>query len=118
VSLKDDLGFFPQYKAVYLYRLGVPKKAVTALNSIAGTIDEAAMVKLNAEAEKTKDYVAAANLYFKQHKEMGSAPKPQTTSGRSCSPRPGSTWCSLAFPSLSRCCSASRSGLGPPGRGR
>ena len=70
VSLKDDLGFFPQYKAVYLYRLSVPKKAVEALNSTAGTLDESAMTKLNAEAERTKNYVAAANLYFKQHKEM------------------------------------------------
>jgi osmoprotectant transport system permease protein len=65
VVLQDDLGFFPQYKAVYLYRLAIPEKAVQALNSTAGTIDDLAMTKLNSEAEKTKDYVAAANIYLK-----------------------------------------------------
>ncbi|MHB8635581.1 MAG: glycine betaine ABC transporter substrate-binding protein [Fimbriimonadaceae bacterium] len=78
VSLKDDLGFFPQYKAVFLYRLTIPAKAVDALNSIAGLIDESDMVKLNAEAEKTKDYVAAANMFFRQHKETGVAAEAST----------------------------------------
>jgi osmoprotectant transport system permease protein len=62
--LKDDLGFFPLYRAVYLYRLTLPKKAVDALNSLAGTIDEAKMIAMNAEAEKTHDYAEAASTYF------------------------------------------------------
>ncbi|HLK15318.1 MAG TPA: glycine betaine ABC transporter substrate-binding protein [Fimbriimonadaceae bacterium] len=70
-SLKDDLGFFPKYRAVYLYRLGIPAKAVKALNSIAGTIDEPEMIKLNAAAESSKNYVAAANQYFEEHKGVG-----------------------------------------------
>ncbi len=78
VSLQDDLHFFPQYKSVFVYRLAIPAKAVSALNSIAGTIDESAMVDLNAKAEQSKDYVAAANGYFAAHAEKGvkAAPTP------------------------------------------
>jgi osmoprotectant transport system permease protein len=64
VTLQDDLGYFPQYKAVYLYRLNMPRRALDALNSLAGTIDEEKMVRLNAEAERTKNYAQAASLYF------------------------------------------------------
>jgi osmoprotectant transport system permease protein len=64
VTLRDDLGYFPQYKAVYLYRLNMPPRALAALNALAGTIDEDKMVRLNAEAERTKDYAKAAALYF------------------------------------------------------
>ncbi|MGZ4984924.1 MAG: glycine betaine ABC transporter substrate-binding protein [Chthoniobacterales bacterium] len=64
VALQDDLHFFPQYKAVYLYQLSLGQEAVAALNSIAGTLDEARMIRLNAEAERTKDYGRAADLYF------------------------------------------------------
>jgi osmoprotectant transport system permease protein len=64
VVLKDDKGFFPLYKAVFLYRIGLPEKAVTALRKMEGTIDETRMTRLNAEAEKTKNYTLAASLYF------------------------------------------------------
>lgn len=64
VVLQDDLGFFPQYKAVFLYRLDLPAKAVAALNALAGTIDDRRMTELNAAAEKSKNYAAAAALYF------------------------------------------------------
>ncbi|HEY0790352.1 MAG TPA: ABC transporter permease subunit, partial [Chthoniobacterales bacterium] len=64
VVLEDDLHFFPQYKAVFLYRLNLDPRAVAALESIAGTLDEGRMTRLNAEAERTKDYGRAAALYF------------------------------------------------------
>jgi osmoprotectant transport system permease protein len=64
VVLKDDKNFFPQYKAVFLYRLDMPKPAQDALQKLSGTIDEEKMTRLNAEAEKTKDYVLAAASYF------------------------------------------------------
>lgn len=66
VVLEDDLGFFPQYKAVFLYRLDLPTKVPEILNSMAETINEDTMVKLNARAEEEgqQDYVAAANLYL------------------------------------------------------
>jgi osmoprotectant transport system permease protein len=64
VVLEDDLQFFPQYKAVFLYRLTLPPNIITVLRSLEGTLDENRMVKLNAEAERTKNYARAADLYF------------------------------------------------------
>ncbi|MGI9088269.1 MAG: glycine betaine ABC transporter substrate-binding protein [Chthoniobacterales bacterium] len=67
VALIDDLGFFPQYKAVFLFRLSLPSGAIDALQKISGTLDEARMIRLNAEAEHTKNYARAADLYFGDH---------------------------------------------------
>lgn len=64
VVLEDDRNFFPQYKAVYLYRLDSPGKLPEILGLVAGTINEDQMTRLNAAAESSKDYVAAANLYL------------------------------------------------------
>ncbi|MCC6484481.1 MAG: ABC transporter permease subunit [Armatimonadetes bacterium] len=64
IVLKDDLGFFPQYKAVFLYRLSAPEKAIQTVESLSGTISEEKMIQLNAEAERTKNYARAAGLYF------------------------------------------------------
>ena len=64
IVLDDDLHFFPQYKAVFLYRLGTDHRAVAALEKLAGTLDETRMTRLNAEAERTKNYALAAALYF------------------------------------------------------
>ncbi len=66
VVLDDDLHFFPRYKAVFLYRLDMDSRAVAALETLVGTIDEARMTRLNAEAERTKDYALAAALFFGQ----------------------------------------------------
>ena len=66
IVLDDDLHFFPQYKAMFLYRLDMDNRAVAALEKLAGTIDEARMRHLNSEAERTKDYTYAAALYFGQ----------------------------------------------------
>jgi osmoprotectant transport system permease protein len=65
VALEDDLQFFPQYKAVFLYRLTLPAKAVDALRGLEGTLDEKRMIRLNVEAERTKNYARAADLYFR-----------------------------------------------------
>jgi osmoprotectant transport system permease protein len=64
VALQDDLSFFPKYKAVFLYRLAMPAKAIDALQKLAGTIDEAKMILMNAAAKKTKNYAQAASIYF------------------------------------------------------
>ena len=66
VALQDDLAFFPRYKAVFLYRLDLPPKVVAALRTLEVTLDEKRMIRLNAEAERTKNYARAADLYF-QH---------------------------------------------------
>jgi osmoprotectant transport system permease protein len=64
VTLEDDLQFFPRYEAVFLYRLSLPAPVVTALHTLEGTLDETRMIRLNAEAERTRNYTRAANLYF------------------------------------------------------
>ena len=64
IALEDDLDFFPDYQAVFLYRLDLEPAALRALESLAGTLDEARMIQLNEAAELTRDYAAAADLYF------------------------------------------------------
>ena len=64
VALEDDRQFFPRYQAVFLFRLSLPTSAITALRKLEGTIDEQRMIRLNAEAERTKDYTRAARSYF------------------------------------------------------
>jgi osmoprotectant transport system permease protein len=52
--LVDDRGYFPRYDAVVLYRLDVPERypaAWAAMRELAGTIDEQAMIAMNARAE-------------------------------------------------------------------
>ena len=75
VVLRDDLHFFPEYKAVFLYRLSLDPRAVEALNHF-GKIDEAKMTALNAAAEQTKNYAYAASLYFNAAPD-GIAPRSQ-----------------------------------------
>jgi osmoprotectant transport system permease protein len=53
-TLVDDLGYFPRYDAVVLYRMDVPQRfpaAWAAMNKLAGTIDEKTMIAMNARAE-------------------------------------------------------------------
>jgi osmoprotectant transport system substrate-binding protein/osmoprotectant transport system permease protein len=64
VILEDDLRFFPKYEAVFLFRLSTPPDAIGALRRLEGTLDEKRMIRLNAEAERTRNYTVAANLYF------------------------------------------------------
>ena len=67
VVLDDDLHFFPRYKALYVYRLELPAKAVQALNGLAGKINQETMIRLNAEASKaakTSDYAVVAAGFF------------------------------------------------------
>ncbi|RYG39043.1 ABC transporter permease subunit [bacterium] len=62
--LKDDLNFFPQYRAVWLYRLDAPKKLIEALDKMVGKIDESAMIAMNKAANDSKDPLAGAALFF------------------------------------------------------
>jgi osmoprotectant transport system substrate-binding protein/osmoprotectant transport system permease protein len=64
VTLEDDLQFFPRYEAVFLYRPSLPAPTITALRKLEGTLDESRMIRLNAEAERTRNYATAAELYF------------------------------------------------------
>src|SRR5213595_2708203 len=78
VVLEDDLRFFPKYEALFLYRLSTRPDAIAALRRLEGTLDERRMIRLNAEAERTKNYTNAADLYF----NVG-APRPSGHSGPS-----------------------------------
>ncbi|MEY2480927.1 MAG: osmoprotectant transport system substrate-binding protein opuBD [Verrucomicrobiota bacterium] len=64
VTLEDDRQFFPRYDAVFLFRSSLSAEAVAALRKLEGAIDEQKMITLNAEAERTKNYSAAANSFF------------------------------------------------------
>jgi osmoprotectant transport system permease protein len=66
VVLRDDLEFFPQYRAVFLFRMSTPPRAIQALRRLEGTFTEAKMIQLNKVAEQTKDYSSAANQYFRE----------------------------------------------------
>jgi osmoprotectant transport system permease protein len=73
VGLEDDLHFFPKYEAVFLFRLSMPTNAIAALRRLEGTLDEKRMVRLNAEAERTKNYMRAADLYFERSTGSGNS---------------------------------------------
>lgn len=64
VVLEDDRGFFPEYEAVFLYRIDSDARTIHVLRRLAGTIDARSMIRMNAEAERTKHYATAAALYF------------------------------------------------------
>ncbi len=64
--LEDDLHFFPQYRAVFLYRLDAQAELSPILKGLAGKIDEQTMLELNAETEKTKNPRAVAREFLKK----------------------------------------------------
>lgn len=52
--LGDDLGHFPRYDAVWIYRIDLADRmpdAVAAIESLTGVLDEAAMSSLNAQVD-------------------------------------------------------------------
>jgi len=67
VVLEDDLQFFPKYDAVFLFRSSLAPDSINALRRLEGTLDEKRMIHLNMEAERTKNYTSAANLYFQDN---------------------------------------------------
>jgi osmoprotectant transport system permease protein len=78
VVLADDLKFFPQYRAVFLFRLDTPAGAIKALRHLEGRLDEARMVRLNEIAEGSKDYASAADWYFKQIGQVSKVSRPES----------------------------------------
>jgi len=66
VLLRDDRDFFPQYQAVFLYRLNADPRLPQALGTLAGTLDANRMSRLDAVAESTRDYAQAADQYFRR----------------------------------------------------
>ena len=66
--LSDDRHFFPEYSAVLVYRLDVPRRfpaAWSAIQNLAGRIDAQAMVRMNAQAElEGKSFAAIAAAFL------------------------------------------------------
>ena len=81
--LTDDLGYFPRYDALVLYRLDVPARFPQAwpkLLQLSASIDEAAMIRMNARAEL--DGVAfevIASDYLAGKRGQGIAPDASST---------------------------------------
>jgi osmoprotectant transport system permease protein len=72
VVLRDDLDFFPQYQAVFLFRLDADPRVAAALRKLESTLNEERMTQLNAIAEQSKNYSFAASMYFKAGKQGAS----------------------------------------------
>jgi osmoprotectant transport system permease protein len=73
--LVDDRQFFPSYQAVFLYREDAARRAPRALAAIcglAGTIDNATMVSLNARAELDGRSFASVAEQFLRSRSGGS----------------------------------------------
>ena len=49
--VEDDQRYFPSYEAVYVYRADLQPEAEAALQALSGSLDEAAMQRLNARAQ-------------------------------------------------------------------
>ncbi len=66
--LQDDLGFFPRYDAVLLYRLDLPQRhplAWQAISKLEGRISANAMIAMNAEVEiKGQSFAAVARTWL------------------------------------------------------
>jgi osmoprotectant transport system permease protein len=66
--LEDDKGFFPRYDAVFLHRVEAASrnpKAWAAIGGLAGRLDAATMVRLNARAEiDGRDFAAVAREFL------------------------------------------------------
>ncbi len=65
--LKDDLNYFPEYKAVFVYRTELKSESPAALKSILrleANIPESTMIKLNAEVKiiKVPENIAASEF--------------------------------------------------------
>jgi len=73
VVLEDDLRFFPKYDAVFLFRSSMSPDAINALRRLESTLDEKRMTHLNMEAERTKNYTFAANLYFEDDEKSANS---------------------------------------------
>lgn len=64
-TLKDDRGYFPDYKAAPLVRGGMDADIIQTLNQLSGLIDEDTMRRLNAEVVvENKSFAEVANQYL------------------------------------------------------
>ncbi len=99
--LQDDKNYFPRYDAVVLYKLDVPQRFPaqwTALQGLAGSINEAAMIAMNARAELNGvafDVIARDHLRAAGTASTSNKPAAQDASSRGF-------WAKLFGPDLAR----------------
>jgi osmoprotectant transport system permease protein len=79
--LKDDLGYFPEYHAVLLYRADLAQRhpaAIAALRELEGRIAESAMVAMNASAKlgRVPESEVAAGFLNKHLGVAAAVPRP------------------------------------------
>lgn len=79
--LEDDRQFFPEYHAVYLYRLDTEPAIIEILQGLGGTLNEKQMIALNAAAEESKDYAGTAAEYLGLNNGSGNIPS-SSSAGR------------------------------------
>ena len=62
--LEDDLGYFPEYEAVYLYRRELDKSVVESIQRFEGAISRSEMVRMNAavKIDREGDAVVASRF--------------------------------------------------------
>jgi osmoprotectant transport system permease protein len=64
VILDDDLGYFPEYRAAYLVRRGLPQEVLSMLAVLSGRIDDTRMQELNLAALDPDTSIAAVASSF------------------------------------------------------
>lgn len=99
--LKDDKAYFPRYDAVLLYRLDVPTRfpqAWAALQKLSGSIDENAMIAMNARAELQG---VAFDVIARDHLTAKAGGAPSATS-KTTDPSQRGFWAKLFGPDLAR----------------
>jgi osmoprotectant transport system permease protein len=102
--LADDVGFFPRYDAVLLYRADVPAKfpqAWEALKKLEGRIDDATMRHLNARAELDGADFAQVAAEWLATSAGGTAAQP-TSPGSERPVAPPSLWARIFAPDFTR----------------
>ena len=103
--LADDRQYFPRYDAVLLYRADLPQrlpKTWEALRHLEGAIDDAAMRRMNADAElEHKDFATVAANFLAQH--PGAAAQAASAGPATTSARPAdSLWHKIFGPDFGR----------------
>jgi osmoprotectant transport system permease protein len=100
--LPDDRHYFPPYDAVLLYRADLPQrlpKTWQALTRLGGSIDDAAMRRMNAAAElEGQDFASIAAKFVAQH----SGSTARTAAASATRPPPGGFWQKLFGPDFGR----------------
>lgn len=81
--LDDDIGYFPQYEAVILYREDLPAGVVESLQRFEGEINEEDMVRLNAAVKIDRQSDAAvASVFLAEKFNLQTDRPPETFSDR------------------------------------